>query len=492
MKKILLIIFISFLSFCSTTPVKDNNISNTNKPSFKEEKGDDIDIIVNLIKDKKLSEAKLILDSKLKKDPDNTRYLLLLADIFYQQKDYRSSIDILIKVVDKVEEKPKVLLSIANSYYSIKEYYNALSTYKKVVELDPLLLEAYIKIGDIYTEWGNFKKASEWYNKAIEIDKRSADIYVSMAKMNFEMKLIRKAEDLLKEALYINPMSFEGRKLELSILYEKKDGKNLEKRAKEFLNDFNNPDGLLFLGNFYLETGKVKESFTYFKTALDVYPQYAPSYNGMGNYYYEIDDLKNSEYYYNKALTLNPKYPEVYYNLGLVNVKYKNYDKAISYFKKAYELSKTLSISYLMIAIANYYKGDEKEALNSIIDFYFIDAGLYYQTIKTPKYGPVMGNIVANYWNYYDRNNQFNKGLYLLLVQSLSGAFYIFEKIKDNPNSYFLLSRAYFINNQIEKGKDAFEKYVKVEKPNKEIIILDSSFNPVKGEEWFFKLLFEK
>lgn len=489
MKKLLyfLVISIILLSNCSSQISKND----AEKAAIKNEKSesDEINEIKRLIKENKLREAKEIAETKIRKDPDNIPVMLLLAEILYIQKDYLSSLEILKNIVDKVEDKPKVLLSIGHNYYYLREYYNALSTYKKVVEIDPMLLDAYIKIGDIYSEWGNFKKASEWYNKAIEIDKRSAEIYVSMAKMNFEMKLIKKAQNLLKEALYINPMSFEGRKLEIIILYETKNYKELEEKAKSFINDFNNPDGFLFIGKFYLENNKVKESYQYFINALEKGKEYAPSYNGMGNYYYETNDFNKSEYFYNKALELNPKYAEVYYNLGLLKIKTSEYDTAIKYFKKAYSLNKSLNTSLAIIGLAYYKKGEEKKAIESVIDFYITDALLYSNTLRSEKYGPFIGNIVANYWKYYDRNDNYHKALYLLLVESPSGAISLLEKTKNNPISYFLLSRLYFINNQEEKGKDAFLKYVNLEKPNRELILLDSSFNSVKEKEWFINSL---
>jgi tetratricopeptide (TPR) repeat protein len=346
-------------------------------------------------------------------------------------------------------------------------------------------------VGDIYLEWRDFTQAANWYNKAIKIEKKAAGTYYSLAKLQFEMNQYDRALTILKQVFEINPYDFEGRILELRILDQKEDKDSLFKKTKVFVKDFpDKSEGFLFLGKVYLDWEKYRQAFEHYQKAIEVAPEMASSYNGMGNYYYERKEYGKARELYQKSLKLNPNYSHVYFNLGLVEWKEQKFAAAQKNFVQAYELNKWFKEAIFFSSICSMESGKPEEALNYLVNFYMKDAFLYYTNLRNPEYGPQMGRILQNFWKYNDRNDKFNRGLYVALVDSKGKALYLL-KDDQNPKAMYVVARLYFLQNENEKGKQVFLNYLKKDNASREIILLDYSFNNVKGEPWFLKALEE-
>lgn len=65
-----------------------------------------------------------------------------------------------------------------------------------------------------------------------------------------------------------------------------------------------------------------------FKQAIEVAPDFAPSYYGLGNVYRVTGNLERAIFYWEKVLNLNPDFGLVYYHLGLAYIERKEFQKA--------------------------------------------------------------------------------------------------------------------------------------------------------------------
>ena len=352
-----------------------------------------------------------------------------------------------------------------------------------------MLTEAYLKVGDIYLEWRDTDEASKWYERAVKTEQKAAKVYYHWAKMNYEMVHYDKALEQLEQVFEIDEMHLESRILELKLLQNTNKSDVLNTKAKIFVQDFpDNFDGHLFLGKLFLDLKKNQISLSHYEKALALAPQNPSAQNGMGNYYFDLKNYPKAKEFYAKALSLNPNFANAMYNLGLVEWRLKNYKDAQQYFTKAYQENKWFKDALLFAAICFYHLEKEEEALKTLASFYQKDAKLYTSYLRTQEYAITMGQILQSFWNYYDRSSNFDRGFFVCLVDSRDKVVTLLEP-ENQSTAYFLLSRVYLLNQETPKAKELFLKYVKEGEIDKETLLLDSTFNDFKTQEWFLKSL---
>lgn len=464
------------------------------KPESTEVKVSSQEKILKLIESKQYSQAEKALIQEAKNNPENLETLSLLGKVYFLQKNYKKSLESYSKVLKLGQPKASTYFHIGENFQELKNYFSAIENYKKAVVLNPMLSEAYLKIGDIYLEWNKFEIASGWYDKAMVNDRKSASTYFHMANLQFEAAQYDKSIVLLNQSLEIDPLFKNSRILELQILNRQKKTAILLNKAALFINDFpKEADGYLFLGRFYLDQKEFPKSLANYKKAAEVAPEDPSTFNGLGNYYYELKNYAEALKYYTSALTLNPNYAPVYFNLALVNWKQKNYKTAIDNFTKAYELSLEFKESLLFSGVCAFSAGEEEKAINYFVDFYKKDAALFNKYLKSQEYGPIMGQAIQFYFKYNPREDSMHRAIYLCMMENPDKALIMLQK-EENALAYFLAARLYFMKEKPQqkdfaKGKEYFLKYLGEENSSIQSILLDSSFDLLKGEDWFLKAL---
>jgi len=447
-----------------------------------------------MILNKQFKQAEKALEEELSKNPENVQAVQYLGQLHYQQKNYQKSLEYYSRLLKLAQPKAETYFHIGENFQQLKNFYSAISHYNKAIQLNPMLTEAYLKIGDIYLEWNKFEIASRWYEKGVANDRKSASAFYHIANLNYDTAQYEKALKLTKQSLEIDPRMLETRILELKILNSLKKETELATKIKVFIQDFPaNADGYLFLGRFYLDLKDYKLSLSNYSKAVEVAPENAASYNGMGNYYYELKQFDNAAKFYTKALELNPNFAYVYFNLGLVNWKQNKFKNAIDFFMKSYELSLEFKEAFLFSGVCSFLAKDEEKAVYYFTEFYKKDAAMFNQYLKTQEYGPIIGQMVQYFFKYNAKESSLNRALYLSMMENPEKASIMLAKENDSF-AVFLLARLYFLKQPLrekdkEIGKNYFFKYLQAEKSSIQTILLDSSFNQVKGEDWFLKAL---
>ena len=99
------------------------------------------------------------------------------------------------------------------------------------------------------------------------------------------------------------------------------------------------------LGWIHFDRGQYDEAIKCFQHAIDLYDEFAPSWNGMGcSYNYKGTNENRPDYYQKaiefcrRAIELDRNYAAPWNNLGYSYDKLKDYDRAIECFKKGIEL----------------------------------------------------------------------------------------------------------------------------------------------------------
>ena len=457
---------------------------------------ENLKIIRTWIKQKKYKKSETALLKFLKDEPNHLEAISLLSRVYFLQKNFKNSLKNFKKLIDLGEKKAKNFLRVADSHKNLNQTFSAMKNYKKAIKIDPLLTSAYLKIGDIFLEWKNVKKASLWYKKAIKIEKKVADTFYSLAKLQYSMNEYQTTLSYLKKTFEVNPAHLDGRLLELTILQALDRKKELAQKIIVLINTFpKNPKGYYFLARFFLDIKKYDKSLPFYQKTLELAPEAAYAYKGMGNYYYKTKEYQKSLEFYKKALKFNENYSDVYFNMGLVFWDMKNYKDSSSHFKKAFDLDKSLKQAILFYSLSQYNLNQYKNSVNQLIKYQINDLRKYSRSFQSEKFKNDMKKVVGKFWDFYKPSNPQHEGLFLLLNNKQSQAINQFQNITKTTLSYYHLARLYALKGNAFEAKKWFLLYFKNDKKSKvvskETILQETSFNELKKEDWFLKLLEE-
>lgn len=192
----------------------------------------------NYLKDNKDYSAAMEIYKKLLAQSKDEKYRANIAEIFFLQKDYQTSLDLYFDIYNKNPNNPEIQKSIALLYFvsgdfnkSIEFYEKYLSQksdpesivnyskslfYSKQIQPAQEILESYIKIypndiealstlADIYVTLKNTQQAMELVNQAICIEPDNLKLKIQSAKVDMALKDYVCAEEKLLALLKTNP-----------------------------------------------------------------------------------------------------------------------------------------------------------------------------------------------------------------------------------------------------------------------------------------------
>jgi len=149
------------------------------------------------------------------------------------------------------------------------------------------------------------------------------------------------------------------------------DGGNYEEAVKYFEQAVEvNPNfapSFNYLGLAYRDAGwNINEVIWYFKVAIDIDPNYAEAYENLGKTYYGLGDFDNAAENCEKALSLNPKSVSAQLALGWIYLVGKNKpDQAKYYFKMVTERV-NIPNAYYGLGLSYFMNGENALVLEMI------------------------------------------------------------------------------------------------------------------------------
>jgi len=122
-----------------------------------------------------------------------------------------------------------------------------------------------------------------------------------------------------------------------------------------------------YLGLAYRDAGwNIDEVIWYFKVAIDIDPNYAEAYENLGKTYYGLGDFDNAATNCEQALLLNPKSVSAQLALGWIYLVGKNKpDRAMYYFKMVTE-QVNVPNAYYGLGLAYFMNGENAMVLEMI------------------------------------------------------------------------------------------------------------------------------
>ena len=289
---------------------------------------------------KKYKRALEITDELIKKDPENSQYYIVRADIYSSQNKKKQAIKDLEKSI-KIDNNSTAKIMLAEIYLMQNNEAKAIKLLEEV-SINNENISAVIEqnIGKIYTESGNFDKAIDVYKRLAEklYGKSKAIILMQLGDVLNKSGRYEEAGQVFEELTTLAPDEtinyyIAGKFYEYT--------KNYDKAEKMYLGALNlNPayaQTLKRLAVVYLLQDRTKDALKYINLIDEV--ERDVDYYLLKAECYSIDkDNKTAILILEEALKENPTNTQVLSFLASLYEEEKNIDKTLELVKKALEI----------------------------------------------------------------------------------------------------------------------------------------------------------
>lgn len=255
-------------------------------------------------------------------DSSKVEYYLTKVDLAYANNKTRDARDVLESTIKKFPDNVEALLKAAELYYIVKQYQPALDYINKALKVDENMARAYHLKGTIYAENGDTARAISSFVTATEQDNKYFEAFYDIGILYAASK---------------NPLAFDYYDNALRI--RTNDPKVLYAKAKLFQNLKKTDEAILVyetliqvdktdaqvcynLGAIYLLEKRDKaKALTLFSKAIENDPSYTAAYYSRGYTYALMNDKENAKADYNMCLQLVPNYEGAIQGLNELNGK---------------------------------------------------------------------------------------------------------------------------------------------------------------------------
>jgi len=230
--------------------------------------------------DKKLDEAKALIDGVIAEDPRVMEALQVRARLFLELGQPEDAIRDCRTALEIDPNYDAAVLTLAQAYRKIKKWDEAIAGYERIIQLDPRDATPHVNLGEIYLDRKEFDRAIDHLHKALALDPiESAMIHNLLGAAYLEKKMLDPAE---KELLL-----------------------SLEKRSRI-------PDAHYNLGLLAEERRDLRKAVEEYRKEIEIHPAAFPAhfnlalvYGKMGSLELEVAELK-------EAIADNPDFAKAY------------------------------------------------------------------------------------------------------------------------------------------------------------------------------------
>lgn len=354
-----------------------------------------------------LEDAYLYAEKILKKDPKNTRAILIKSYIKFSNGEYEEALRLDIEAYKIKPTDYMVLRSLAATYNKLGRYDKAIDILKqcqKIYPTDPrtkfLLGLNYIDIkeytkaeeifltltkgnvtkraghygmGRLLKDMGKYKESVPQFEKALKLEGplvSDEDILLHMAGSTYLIGEYAEAKTLCKEIISINPNNLHA----LNMLGEIAEKENDFEKAVHFYTksypvDHDVVKKICNMADILTRDESYEKAIYCYKVALNLNRKYKEAHNNLGVAFLYAGQLEEAINEFNIAISLDSEFAEPYYNLACVYSKKKDIDQSLKYLEKAFRLSRDLAEYSLDDQGLTYIRNDikYKELVNTYL-----------------------------------------------------------------------------------------------------------------------------
>jgi tetratricopeptide (TPR) repeat protein len=278
----------------------------------------DLEKGIQLQKESKYQEAKLIFERVLKSDPNNAEANCRLGQI-YLNREFGD----LDKAIEHCKRAVEINVKSSDYHYWLGEAY-----WERAGSSMPNIFKA-----------SSFaSKAKEEHEKAIKLNPKYVEARLSLYK--YYMKApsiigggINKAKRFAEETLQIDEST--GRRMKAAIHRKEKNFSLAEEEYKKaILANPKNVELYNIFGYFYIEQNKYDEAISQFKKYVELEPTDPNGHDSLAEAYFEKGLYDEALSEYKKSLEINPKFTSSVFGFAKTYQKKDLKDEAVKYYKQ--------------------------------------------------------------------------------------------------------------------------------------------------------------
>jgi tetratricopeptide (TPR) repeat protein len=343
----------------------------------KEEQGR-VELILNLINQKKLFEAEDDLKRLILLMPDNFFLYNIYGIIFVNKNNYQNAIKYFKKSIKLNPNFSSGFYNAGSAYKKMKDYFNAIIFFKESIKINHDYYDAYFNLGDSYRELGQLNESLDAFFECLKLRKNNPEIYNNLGLVYLSKNELDKAENYFLEAIklkldFLQPyynlgLTFNQKQQYTKAIFFFNKVINFDEpfyrayshiaisyaRIGDYNNALKNINTFIRLSptnaHGYYYRGKVNSIFQKkdlalidYEKAIKIEPFYSEAFNSKGILLESLNKFSEAEKCYDKAIKYKPSDPDPHHNKGLLNLKLKNF--TIGWNK--YEWRKKLDSRYL-------------------------------------------------------------------------------------------------------------------------------------------------
>lgn len=270
-----------------------------------------------LIKQKRLKEAKSILQELMNINPNNYDGHYNLGIIHKEEKNYQLALREFDQVTSSNPNYPQAEFFKGLIEEEKGNLNDAFNHYENAIRLKKDFQEAGFKLSHVAVQLGKLDRAIDEYNSIIKINPSSTDAYFNLSVIYNKIGKPNEAISSLLAALKINPE-------DLQVLYN--------------------------LGSLYIKTANYPKAINVLYNISQKDPDNANNFYLLGTSYYKNNLYIDAQKAFEKAIKLNPRVVSYYYNLGLTYLSLKNQKMAINNFQQAINCVPSTIDDYFCVA----------------------------------------------------------------------------------------------------------------------------------------------
>ncbi len=245
----------------------------------------------------------------MKLDSTKAEYYVTCADVYFATNRTRYSKDMLESAVKKFPDNTEALLKLAELLYLVKQYERSIEYINKALKIDENMAKAYFLKGSVYKESGDTAKAISSISTAIEQDNKYFDAFYDMGVI-YAARRNPIAFEYYDNALRLKPNSE-------MVLYAK----------AKLLQDLNKTDESIALYEAIIKVNKSNENvlynlgaislykkkdthkaIDYFSKALNANPKNTEAFYARGVCYMALKDFNNATADFRMCLQISKNY----------------------------------------------------------------------------------------------------------------------------------------------------------------------------------------
>lgn len=319
-------------------------------------------IAENYIRFKKLESAQQILQSAIRRFPQNIESHELLAAIYYSRRDFKSAEQIYRRIVAIDPKNIESRFTLITLFMAQGKELETAKEYENIIGLGYGTPEVRIKAGDIYLQNKQFKKAEKIFTKLYNDFPDDERSYLAMAKLSLANQDTLSAIAWYKKGLAKNS-SFESCQEELLEIYRNQQqwAPAIELIQQAIASDTSTVENYLRLGELHFQRGDTAAAINQFEQTIERFPQDFRPYFSLGYLHYQRRHWEPAELYFQKALELNQEFSRSWITMGFIYLRNQKLEAAEEHFKKAVAaLPDDPHINYLLGSVLNQrHKSDE-------------------------------------------------------------------------------------------------------------------------------------